>query len=512
MFTTTPTGRLFFFIVLCTLPFISSADALFAIPGNTAATVCPSPINPATHLSENAADCETRTLSSLDPQNTRMWVQFTFEHPREWHRATAPYGLYLFGKTSSRVYLNGELLGSNGEPAEDKSELPGKIDSVFHIPEGLLRDSGNLLTAELSGHHSLLKLDHPIHTWAIGNYGDPKRFVQRFSDLGLILAGAFLLGAFYFLTLCFGPSARRDYRVFALLCSLAAIQVLAEISRGIWDYPYALHDYRLLLVTLCSCSFGIGVLSYSSVKVAEERAVHWVYTGGILTLLGVLTAPGFDNKTTAGIFVPLLLSQIQLGVYWLKNRAPSLLRWFTVQLIILSTIYIGAALFHEIVYFLLIGVFLGYLFSRQAREHRAQSEQLQLEQTRLAKLEFKLAQNDQAQSSSKLTVNLAGSTQYLNTSDIAYCKAAGDYVELHLTDHQEKLYSGSLKQLEEVLPPTFLRVHRSFVVNLNEVRSLSSQLQGKQKLSVLVLQSEQQVPVSRRLLPTVKDSLKTAHG
>nr|WP_196139578.1 LytTR family DNA-binding domain-containing protein [Aliikangiella sp. G2MR2-5] len=87
--------------------------------------------------------------------------------------------------------------------------------------------------------------------------------------------------------------------------------------------------------------------------------------------------------------------------------------------------------------------------------------------------------------------------------DIFYCKASGDYVELYLKDKQMKLFSGSLKKLESELPSTFLRVHRSYLVNLDQVQSLISEAGGGN----LIMSNDEQVPVSRRLMPSVRSAV-----
>lgn len=128
----------------------------------------------------------------------------------------------------------------------------------------------------------------------------------------------------------------------------------------------------------------------------------------------------------------------------------------------------------------------------------------------IAKLEVKLDQIAEKNESEKIEVSMAGRTEFVFSNQIVCCKAAGDYLELRLKNSEEKLYSGSMKQLEEVLPPVFLKVHRSYLVNLTEVTALSASTQDGRKGAHLVLTNSQEVPVSRRLLPAVRQSLKTA--
>ena len=58
--------------------------------------------------------------------------------------------------------------------------------------------------------------------------------------------------------------------------------------------------------------------------------------------------------------------------------------------------------------------------------------------------------------------------------DILYVEGLKDYVKIHLADEPHPLLSlTSLKALEENLPPDrFVRVHRSFIVHLDQIKSI----------------------------------------
>lgn len=447
-------------------------------------------------------------LGEVDPQRTSLWLQMTFDRPENWHALSPPHGFFVLGKAASQVFLNGILLGENGRPAVDKSEIPGAMDTVFYVPEKLLKVLDNQLVIHLSGQHSWIELGRPMHLMALGEYVDPKQFMQRSSALGLLLLGMFLVGGFYFALVSKGVTTDRSARLFAALCFIAALQLSGELARGIISYTYPWHDIRLLSITGLSCLFGILLLSYSSLKVAPQKASHWIYTGAIITLLAVIFSPGFDAKTTAGIFFPMLVSSLQLGISWYQGRDRSLLHWLMIQLAVLIIIVLTSVGFHEIIYFILIGLLLCYLFARHAQSYQQQQLQIQQDQTLIAKLEYRLAQRRQADA--KLDISIGAKTEWVKLSDIAFCQAAGDYVALHLLNFEEKLFSGTMKQLESKLPETFLRVHRSYLVNLAEVHALTAKSPTEQTANNLHLSNGKTVPVSRRLLSTVKDSLKQA--
>jgi two-component system LytT family response regulator len=62
--------------------------------------------------------------------------------------------------------------------------------------------------------------------------------------------------------------------------------------------------------------------------------------------------------------------------------------------------------------------------------------------------------------------------QIIAVSDIIYCSSSSNYTILILKNKQKLTISRTLKEVEEMLEPhRFLRVHHSYLVNLDEVRT-----------------------------------------
>lgn len=503
----------FMWLTVLALISIGKPDAVFASPlmpfsATQGVIICPGNIETTPLPDFNDNRCHSPTLDQLNPQNKELWVQISFARPSQLDQIDKPYGLFIFAKASSIVYLNGHKLGQNGQPAHDKREQVGKMDTVFYLPASLLKQDNNELVLHLSAHHSLIELKHPIHFIGIGHYARPQDYIQQFTWLGLVLLGSYLVGVLYFLKLSFTPGKRASYVIFLLLCLVAGLQLCAEISRGFVEYTYPWHDIRLLVVTACSFVFGVGVLLYTSLKLFPQTAWHWFYSGVLVTALTLIAMPSFDAKTTAGVLIPLLFSLLQLGLTWFKKREARYLRWLCIQLSITLCILVSIARFHEITYFIIVGLLLCYFFWQQAAEHQENLKNWQEDQQKIAKLEYILESHAPVHTQEKLEISIAGKLEFIDIAEIAYCKASGDYVELFLTDGSEKLYSGTLKQLETSLPNHFLRVHRSYVVNLYVVKSLSSNPSNDKTTNELMLTNGMAVPVSRRLVPSVRGSLK----
>ena len=70
----------------------------------------------------------------------------------------------------------------------------------------------------------------------------------------------------------------------------------------------------------------------------------------------------------------------------------------------------------------------------------------------------------------KITLPQQDGFEVVNTNQILYCKADDNYTEIYLTNNTKKVVSKTLKHIEETLKDyTFSRVHKSYLVNINEI-------------------------------------------
>ncbi len=88
---------------------------------------------------------------------------------------------------------------------------------------------------------------------------------------------------------------------------------------------------------------------------------------------------------------------------------------------------------------------------------------------------------------------------------IAFVEAARGYAYLKLAD-ERLLASFTLNDLEERLSPSFVRTHRSFLVNLRHVREVVPEVGGTLTL-VMADRDRSRVPVSRRSAADVRQRL-----
>lgn len=93
-----------------------------------------------------------------------------------------------------------------------------------------------------------------------------------------------------------------------------------------------------------------------------------------------------------------------------------------------------------------------------------------------------------------LAVKKAKAVKLIKINDIRYIKGAGIYTELHLSDGSIELHDKSLESLEKLLPLTFERIHKSYIVCWLEADKLVVEAGGKYSM---LLKNGDMLPVGR---------------
>lgn len=120
---------------------------------------------------------------------------------------------------------------------------------------------------------------------------------------------------------------------------------------------------------------------------------------------------------------------------------------------------------------------------------------------RLAKaLHRALSPGPSIQGPASLVVRSAGRIDLVAFADIVALSGADDYVEVARTDGRRFLHDTRLHELESRLPPAFLRVHRSHIINGDHVRGVRVLGGGRRMLE---LTGGTTTPVSRSHLAAV---------
>lgn len=93
----------------------------------------------------------------------------------------------------------------------------------------------------------------------------------------------------------------------------------------------------------------------------------------------------------------------------------------------------------------------------------------------------------------KIPLALSGKTVYVNLDEILYCKSDGSYTNVFLKNDETYLLSKKIKDFEEICnSKQMLRVHQSYLVNINHIREYV-----KKDGYYLVLDNKTTIPVSK---------------
>jgi len=442
--------------------------------------------------------CQDQALHSLDPQGQLLWLEL------RWQVAALgdqPLSLFISGKQSSRVYLNGQLVGHNGQPARlAEDEVAGMMDAVFYLPERWTVAGENRIQLLLSAHQGLFTLSQPIHRIFVGNHHRPTNEILRHYWPSLLPFGVLVLGFFYLALVAWLNHLPSHAWLLPVMAMLAATQLFAEVIRGIVPYPYPWHDIRLMVILLCSIGFGLCLLSYVLHSISiKMRWLHVLLFGAVSAPL-LWWVPGFDSKSVLALVLPVAAAMTYLLI---ARRRQSGQHDLVLLLFagFLLMVLLNAWRFIDTIYYYYVALLVFLLMARQARQ--ARRRQLAY-QARAQQLEQVIEQQQLQQNSDRLTVRSAGKTEWVLVRELAYCKGAGDYVELVALNGQVKLYHGSLTELTKRLPSVFIRTHRSYLVNSGLIESLERSPTG---VGELILTNHVRVPVSKRIMPHLRTQL-----
>lgn len=451
-----------------------------------------------------APDCATAPIMGVDPQGRMIWVRATVTLEPQQIDAPEPLGVFVSAKASSEVWLNGVMIGRNGIPALTRAdETPGRMDAVLPAPRELLRAGDNTIALRMSSQQGYWRLATPLHWVTVGPYQPPQfAQLQRYWP-SLITFGVLLAGGLYFAVLAVGAESWRAPALLAVMALFAAVQLFAEVSRGLFAYPYPVHDLRLIAILLCSLGFGLSLAAHI-VFMFEEKRPRALFAGVAgVTLLVATVSPGFDYKSAFAILLPALAC-VAMSMLWTVQRKPQA-AWHLGALAVFAAIIIAApTVFLDTAFFYVVTAYLLFLFVQQARALAEERRQRRLEAERASQLALVLEQREAVKAdaaTASIKVTGAGRIELVPLDEVAFVRGAGDYVEIVLLSGREILHADSLNALEASLPATFVRVHRSHIVNTTHVRTLKREASG---VGVLVLANDAELPVSRRVLPKVR--------
>ncbi|MEO8662394.1 MAG: response regulator [Bryobacteraceae bacterium] len=79
----------------------------------------------------------------------------------------------------------------------------------------------------------------------------------------------------------------------------------------------------------------------------------------------------------------------------------------------------------------------------------------------------------------RMAVQSAGKTSFIGVEDVDWIRAAENYVELHVAQATHLLHVAMNTMEKSLDPETFVRIHRSFIVNVRRVKEIQTASHGE---------------------------------
>jgi two-component system response regulator LytT len=110
-----------------------------------------------------------------------------------------------------------------------------------------------------------------------------------------------------------------------------------------------------------------------------------------------------------------------------------------------------------------------------------------------------------------LSIKKSGGLELISIADIDYIQAEGHYSLIHLKGETKStaLHSKNIEKIMQLLPNTFLRVHRSYIANMGVVKKLIIKEGSRYSL---ILQSGHELPIGRTKYQNVKQFLESGNS
>ncbi len=103
-----------------------------------------------------------------------------------------------------------------------------------------------------------------------------------------------------------------------------------------------------------------------------------------------------------------------------------------------------------------------------------------------------------------LAVKESGSVEIISANNVHYFQGAGIYTEIHLKDGTRKLYEKTLDKLQSQLCDDFFRIHRSYIVQIDQIVRLNSSSGSRYSLD---LKNGESLPVGRTKVAALRKRL-----
>jgi len=430
---------------------------------------------------------QTIDVARIDKNNQVFWLKADIDLAPSRSRGQ-PLALYLSGLFSAEVFWDGEPIGAKGEPGASKAvEVPGPIDAVIYIPDYLAGGKNHVLTLRISSFYAGYAADQMIHQIALGGFrSDPRRELRYYAPI-LLIAGLLVILSFQFFRIGYDAGAKAPLALGLFSLGLL-MQLLAEISRAYLNYEYDWHVFRSFIMWAGAFLAGTSLLAFLYLR------TRWRFlkiAGAIIVLAALYylwARDGYDSKIIAALQV-FALGPVAALVWQIRNRRYDSAIFASALMVIawLAGIAISPVVFLDRGYYLVSAVFLVLTWvwiwkGTLAPETVAPAE------TR----------------GNYFLPKTGGKTERVPLKHVLYLRAAGNYCELMCRGGRTILHHLRLGDVMAGGPSGFLRVHKTYAVNLDAVVKVNSKPGSRYTVT---LTDGNTIPVSRYRIADLRNAL-----
>lgn len=125
------------------------------------------------------------------------------------------------------------------------------------------------------------------------------------------------------------------------------------------------------------------------------------------------------------------------------------------------------------------------------------------DEARLAKACGRIrAKNSEETGIKFLAIKKKGKRLLIPIEQIKYIKGAGIYTELYLKNGKKEIHNKTLENLTSILPQSFERIHKSYLVEMTQAKEISVEPGSKYNL---VMQDGERLPIGRTRYKEIKE-------
>lgn len=395
--------------------------------------------------------CDRTGCRPLTPELLRLEAPLTtivadVEIPPD--QTHAPLAVEIDAMASARVSWNDMVIGGNGTVGTSPdTETAGAYSASLEVPQRYIRAGSNRVTILLSAQHLWLPVDQPIHRVAIGGPSDAQAYgLQHYLPTLATLAIPASVLALLVAMLLAGRISRRFEPILVIL-GLTLVQGGLEVSKIFIPYTYPWHLARLAALTGLTGAVALLVAVTASSLFLPKRTPMVGALTALAMALGYVLVGGFDRKAVAVLAIGLIATGMVAIPAALRRHFPAAILSGTAAVLALWAVLRGPD-FLDTDYYLVVAalsVVLAIVTATRPQPHMADTQG--------------------AVGEDAIVLRDGARHHRILASTIVFVKADDDYCIIYLDDDREITVTMTLKRLAMLLPPTFQRIHRSYVIN-----------------------------------------------